>query len=517
MSNIKKLFLLLIFLAFIILLNSGTSYASENLYLNNLDFEVEINTDGSMDVSEIWDIDVKNTNTLYKTFNLDSSKFSAITNVSVSEIKNFYSSNFSPINQWMHHITKNCYYGGMNKDGQFEIAWGIGMDNTKGTKKYKISYTVEDAISKNNDCYELYWKFVGENFEVSANKITGKIKLPQKAISKEDIKVWGHTEDLNGEIHVTATDTVEFNLDDFKHGKYVEIRIAMPSYFSIYSGRSSNKTLQDIIDEETVWAEEANKRREFAKNINNLFALFVILISIICEIFLIKNIRKKSEKLKQMEKFKPTQEFKYYREIPNENTSPGEALMLLKQNVKEFLGTEIGGIFSSILLDLSLKKLIEFETQKEENKKDKIVIKLLQDNSVNIIRNDEKGVYDFLLKACRGKEKQITFKELEKFIKAHSTDVLILKRKIENQAKKTILGNNQADKKAIAEKEKTVSSIVLYVLGLTYGFILSLIAGVFNQISFIGTIPVLITLIIGLKCATKMRKKINVFTQIRSR
>ena len=44
-------------------------------YLNSLDYSVNLNSDGSMQVTEIWDINVKNTNTLFKTFKLNSSKY----------------------------------------------------------------------------------------------------------------------------------------------------------------------------------------------------------------------------------------------------------------------------------------------------------------------------------------------------------------------------------------------------------------------------------------------------------
>ena len=150
-----------------------------------------------MNVTETWNIRVSNTNTLYKTFKLDDSKYSTITNVQVSEVGK---GNFIKTNTWAYHLTKDYYFGGINGDGDFEIAWGVGLDNSSETNTYKISYTVVDAITKYNDCAELYWQFLGSDFEVDARKITGTIKLPSKANSKENIRVWGHVKTLNGEI-----------------------------------------------------------------------------------------------------------------------------------------------------------------------------------------------------------------------------------------------------------------------------------------------------------------------------
>lgn len=42
---------------------------------------------------------------------------------------------FSKIYQEMYHVTQDCYYGLKNSDGQFEIAWGVGLDNGYGNKR----------------------------------------------------------------------------------------------------------------------------------------------------------------------------------------------------------------------------------------------------------------------------------------------------------------------------------------------------------------------------------------------
>lgn len=514
MGKLKKLGIALIFAFFLILINAVTSNASGSLYLDKLDFDAKINSDGSMDVTETWHIDVSHTNTLYKTFKRDSSKYSGISDVKVSEITTGYAKQFTEINREMYHVTKNCYYGLINSKGEFEIAWGIGMDNSRGNRVYQISYKVKDAVSKNPDCYELYWQFVGEKFEIDAGEIVGKIKLPQSAKTKEDIKVWGHTEDLNGEIYVTSTDTVEFKLNDFNSGRYVEVRVAMPEYFYIYTGRSSYKTVDNIISEETVWAEEANARREFRKQLATSASFLIIFISGIGALFVIRNIRKKCKILKETKKYVPIQELKYYRDIPDENVSPGEALMLLKQNAKEFLGIEIGNIFSAILLNLSLRKMIEFEMQNDSGKKEKIIIKLLFNDVVGITREDDKAVCDFLLKADKNKNGKISLKELEKYIKSHSSQVISLKKKLDKQAKETLISNMQVDKDAIKQKNKAETSIFLYVFGLIYIGIFSIIIGTFIPLSFIGTGILLTCLIIGLIKACKVSKNVNVFTQL---
>ena len=165
-------------------------------------------------------------------------------------------------NELLWHLDKDTYYGLKNNNGDFEIAWGVGLDNGKEKRKYKISYKVNDVISKYNDYAELYWQFIGEDFEIDAKKITGIIILPEKVKNKEDIKVWGHTEDLNGEIYATDLDKIEFEIDNFISGRYVEIRTLFPTELINETNKVYNKEiLGTVIKEETKWANEANAKR----------------------------------------------------------------------------------------------------------------------------------------------------------------------------------------------------------------------------------------------------------------
>ena len=61
------------------------SYAGEQS-LNSLYYDVQLNEDGSMEVVETWDIEVSETNTLFKDFYLDENQYARITNVKVKDL-----------------------------------------------------------------------------------------------------------------------------------------------------------------------------------------------------------------------------------------------------------------------------------------------------------------------------------------------------------------------------------------------------------------------------------------------
>lgn len=513
MEIIKKLFITLFFISIFLVALSIKSNASSDLLLNSIDFQADVNIDGSMRVRETWDIQIEDTNTLYKTFKTDSGKYSDITNVEVKEITDGINKNFREINTLMYHVTKDCYYGMINDDGNFEIAWGVGLDSSSDTKKYEISYIVRDAVSKHNDYAQLYWQFIGSDFEVNAKKVTGTITLPEPTENKDEIKVWGHTEDLNGEIHITDLNKISFELDGFNAGRYVEIRTLFPTDMIIYSGRTSNNNiLEDVIDEETVWANEANARRAKRDAINLLIAITTIVICIILAIYSIKKALKSSINLNDFEEYKPTQKLKYFRELPREDATPAQALHVYKETIVGFADAEIGKIVSATLLDLNLKKYIEFKVEKQ-NSKEKISMKITNADTINLSK-DELVVFEFLKKTCKDKD-EITVKDFQKYIKnASRTTILGLKQDLNYKTKEELVEKELFDTEKEKIYKKHQGENVIYTTIIFFAvFALIVIPQFINLISCIGIIGLIICEIIAIIINSKSLHKINVYTQ----
>ena len=119
---------------------------------NSLDYNVTLNADGSMDVIETWDIVISHTNTIFKNFNLSS----GVTDVKVAEIENGVEKALQKIDVEQYHVDSGCYYALQIEPSTFEIAWNVGMDNSRGNKTYKVYYTIKDAVKIYGDCTELY-------------------------------------------------------------------------------------------------------------------------------------------------------------------------------------------------------------------------------------------------------------------------------------------------------------------------------------------------------------------------
>lgn len=505
MRNARKILYILIFTLAFLLIGTIQSNAG-SLNLENLDFEVQINKDGSMDVKETWDIYIKQTNTLYKSFKTNFSKYSGITNVIVKDTTNGQNINFTKIDEWAYHVEKNHYYGTENEDGNFEIGWGVGLDNSSATRKYEISYTVKDAIAKYNDYSELYWQFVGEDFEIGSDKITGKIYLPSNVSNKDDIKVWGHTEDLNGTIYTTDLNKIQFELDNFKSGRYVEIRTLFPTKLIINSGRTKNtEILQTVINEETKWADEANERRQrqewMNKNLSKILICVYIIINIISVIIFGKKTIKYYKKNKELKKYQPTTKLEYFRDIPYENATPGEAFGTLNVYLSTAIPNFFGKIFSATMLDLTLKGFLEIKQEKNEKGKDVINIYILKQVNDGL-KTDETRIMVFLREAAKG-QKVITLKELEKFIKNNPAKTEKLLKNNDNVVKQQLIDEKIIDAEIKKEYEKYYGSLVCYIIAIIFSICF---------IAFLFIIPTILFIINAILC-NRIAKKLNVLTQ----
>ena len=184
------------------------------------------------------------------------------------------SNKFIKTDTYAYHVPKGYYYALKTKADEFEIAWGVSINNY-ATKKYQISYTVTDVVKTYNDCSEFYWKFIGTSNGIPADKVTGTIKLPKPVSNMENIRVWAHGP-LQGEIYATSSDTVTFNVSNLDAGTMVEARVAvLEDIFTTNANRVNINKLQSIIDEETSWADAANRERDRIKEeiIDNFSAM----------------------------------------------------------------------------------------------------------------------------------------------------------------------------------------------------------------------------------------------------
>lgn len=90
-------------------------------------------------------------------------------------------------------------------------------------------------------------------------------------------------------------------MNNFRAGRYIEIRTLFPTAMITNSGRTySRERLNEVIEKETVWANEANARRARAENAKKAgTVIFVIIVAIIDVWLLRSSIKIRKEHLKR--------------------------------------------------------------------------------------------------------------------------------------------------------------------------------------------------------------------------
>ena len=446
----KMLIMLLVFFFSLLI---GNQVKAGSIKLNKLDFEIQLNEDGSMDVVENWNAKITDTNTMFKDFYLDSSKFKKITNVEVYRVSSGNKQKLTQIDKEMYHVTKNCYYGLPISGNKFEIAWGVSVNGTE-TRNYQVKYKVVDVIKTYADCSELYWQLVGTDNEIPVTKLTGTIKLPKAVAEKNNIRGWAHGP-YNGNITVSE-DKVYLDVDYLDTGVMVEARIAVLEDLFSKNKRVDKSKFSEILAEEQSWADQANREREKyikdierSKRIEKIIAVAYIIATIALTIFLIYNLIKNGIKARQTEKRKMPK-LDYFRDIPNKGASAGDAAYLYYFKNGSF-SRNISKILSATLLQLALKKYISFSEDNEESKP-KIRVNILDvtDNR-ETLTNDEKLIYELLNKVS--KKRTFTMKEFEEYAGKHCESFMGKMRKLEIEVEKHQVKMKNYSK----ENEKIVS------------------------------------------------------------
>ena len=235
--------------------NTNTLDTNKELNIDNLNFNILICNNTDIKIEETWKVTSENTNTLFKTFKLDNNKYKGITDVTVSEILDNEEKEFTKIDEEMYHLPEDNYYGLVNSNGDFEIAFGANLQNE--TKKFKISYTVETAIQVYNDCAELYWQFIGEDFSIPISSVNGTITSEMNT-NFQNIECWGHSEE-KGNI-MKNEDKIQFNLQYLKQGDGLELRLILPKE----EFKTANVINKDMLNQ--IYLEETNQSNTTSNN-----------------------------------------------------------------------------------------------------------------------------------------------------------------------------------------------------------------------------------------------------------
>lgn len=141
-----------------------------------------------------------------------------------------------------------------------------------------VSYMIEGAVMAWPDTAELYWQFIGSEWEEDAEDVRLDVTFAGAAAgtsaisssSDANLRAWGHGP-LDGEVSLDATDPanphVVLEAPMVHAGQFAEVRATFPTDWVPGLAPSGGPRLDTVLSEEAAWAEEANAQREGARQV----------------------------------------------------------------------------------------------------------------------------------------------------------------------------------------------------------------------------------------------------------
>lgn len=511
---LTRWFIMAMAILFIVLV-SGQLFSKKQI-MKELDYDITLNEDGSATIVETWEVYISHTNTLFRTFER-TSKFGDIINVNVKDLDT--DEDLTQIYREMYHVTTDCFYALDINPREFEVAWGTGMENKMGIKKYEFSYTITDVVTDYKDCQEFYWKLLDESNGIPVNKVTGTIRMPSKVTDIDNLRAWGHGP-LDGNIEIDSKNRIEFTVDRLSKNKMLEVRVVTEEdQFEVNSSNIKNyRYLEEIIGEEEEWAEESNNKSIIFWIIAIGIYLSIIIINICKAVKYYKITKKENDGIIH-------RKLKYFRDIPREEATPGEATYLYYFN-KSYtnINSKQSNVVAASILNLALKGYIKLRVENED-----VYVKIVK--KPEGLKKDERAIYDILKDT--GKDNEFKIDEINKFAKKEYSKYSVYINSLTNEARESLYKLKLVDKanqKEYKRAEYAGNKFMLLrgtVEFLLIGFFIGLIPFIKNAyiatfgirfaVEFITIalilLPIIASLLVKYKICEKTQNKIAVLTQ----
>jgi uncharacterized membrane protein len=279
------------------------------------------------------------------------------------------------------------------------IDWSFEAYNEDRT--FTISYLVEDAVQVHDDLAEVYWQFIGDEWDQRTEYAVVNLFLPPGAES-DQLRAWGHGP-LHGTVELVDSVTVCWEVEGLSPGTFLEGRVAFPASLVPGSENYTNREgLPEMLRDEERWARQANLKRTVARV--DFFLGPIILLGMLGWL-IASNVKSK--------RHPDAYQGDYYRELPGKY-SPSEAGYLVR---KGRTGPED---FTATVMDLARRGHLRFEeyqaTRGRLIKRDFTDYKVIPADGKDTLKKHEQLLYSFIFeKVAAYNSNGTTMQAIEQF------------------------------------------------------------------------------------------------------
>lgn len=289
-----------------------------------------------------------------------------------------------------------------------DVALKIFSPTQNYVKVLVIQYRLENVAVLHQDVAEVYWNFIGSEWEEVLNDVEINIYLPE---ASDELRVFAHGP-LEGVSEIVSDQQVRLSIDAMYPGEMLDGRVVFSAdVLDSCEKTTSFEALAQILEVEQERADEANDIRDAAARRYYLFLglAFLGLMGMIVGIIYVY--------FKYDKEKKPDFQGKYYRELPADY---GPAVMSYNYYQKKISTRDL----TATILDMIRKKVFNLEINKVEKKRFLLGSKIedeytIVDNSKNLRRpltREEELVRYWLIDKI-GNGRSTTFDEIEEYSK----------------------------------------------------------------------------------------------------
>ncbi|OEF96603.1 DUF2207 domain-containing protein [Desulfuribacillus alkaliarsenatis] len=308
------------------------------------------------------------------------------------------------------------------------IDWSF--EATDEQRTFTLQYRVLNVVRVHEDVAELYYQFIGDDWEVGVEQVEINLKLPEGA-QENDIRAWGHGP-LHGNVTINNTQLVTWDIDRLSARASLTGRVTFPvELVPAATNKTGELALPLILEQEQKWADEANKRREQAR-VNWILVPIIFITGLVYSIIMWSRHGKA---------YKASFEGDYYRELPGAYTPAELGCLWRFDNVR-------AEDFTATIMDLARRGYFSIEETTRDVKglfrtTEAIDYKLTLHPSKSIKDTDlldhEQRVLQLLFEDVATDNKTVTFHELETYSEKHDKAFMKFwdawKKKVQKQAR----------------------------------------------------------------------------------
>ncbi|WP_124067157.1 DUF2207 domain-containing protein [Clostridium sp. E02] len=239
----KHLFPIWFLLAILFILNAVPVFAAEDA-IPSIRVEVNLQSDGSAAITEIWDVRGVTSGTEY---------YKALNNLNEMSVHSLIVSDesgqqYKTLDNWDTKRSKDEKSGtcGILKTSKgYELCWGIG---SYGDHQYTIQYTLEGLVKDYGDYAGFYHQFLSELSSAPGSAYI-RIRMPDVPLTADNARIWGYG--FTGEVTIendgslTAISTKALKNNDYAN---VLCRFDRSLFPKASAGSISFEKLQESAD-----------------------------------------------------------------------------------------------------------------------------------------------------------------------------------------------------------------------------------------------------------------------------